>query len=77
MIIEDYIPTANEVRIVRNSFLQETDYIVLMYTEKGADVPQNWINYRQALRDIPSQTGFPSDPNGKVSPDLAWPTKPS
>ena len=29
---------------------------------------QAWADYRQALRDVPQQTGFPTDIN--------WPTKP-
>ena len=76
MIIENYIPTANEVRIVRNAALAETDYIPLMHLEKGTSVPQEWLNYRQALRDIPSQEGFPTDPDERVPSNLTWPTKP-
>jgi hypothetical protein len=60
--------TEYQVRMVRDGLLQGSDYIVLMYTEKGADVPQNWVDYRQALRDIPSQAGFPNT--------VTWPTRP-
>ncbi len=33
-----------------------------------------WINYRQALRDIPQQVGFPW---GGIITDAPWPTLPS
>ena len=29
----------------------------------------NWVTYRQALRDVPAQAGFPNT--------ITWPTKPS
>jgi hypothetical protein len=60
--------TEYQARMVREGLIQASDYIVLMYTEKGADVPQNWVDYRQALRDVPEQSGFPTD--------VIWPTHP-
>ncbi len=55
---------AAEVRHERNSLIAETDYLALsdntMTTEQAA--------YRQALRDITSQAGFPTN--------VTWPTKP-
>jgi hypothetical protein len=69
MIIEDYIPTLEEIRSVRNRALTDSDFVVLMHTEKSVDVPQEWIDYRQALRDLPAQEGFPDN--------ISWPTKPS
>jgi hypothetical protein len=56
---------AKNVREDRNKRLAECDWTQL------ADAPVDdltWATYRQALRDIPSQTGFPWDVN--------WPTKP-
>ncbi len=51
------------VRNQRNSLLQESDVYAL------ADrITDDWTTYRQALRDIPSQAGFPSS--------VTWPTKP-
>tara|TARA_R110000868_G_scaffold310254_2_gene571507 strand:+ start:258 stop:476 length:219 start_codon:yes stop_codon:yes gene_type:complete len=32
-------------------------------------VPDDWRTYRQALRDVPTQAGFPTD--------VTWPTEPS
>ena len=68
MIIEDYIPTLEEIRSVRNQALNDSDFIVLIHTEKNTDIPQEWIDYRQALRDIPAQEGFPDT--------ITWPIKP-
>ena len=54
------------VRKQRDTFIAETDWV------GGSDVPDalktKWNTYRQALRDITSQ----SDPE-----NITWPTKPS
>ena len=75
------------IRNKRDQLLQETDVIMAadrfaaMTTEKQ----QEWTNYRQALRDMPSQTEYQSmegvfnettyefDPSVTIN----WPTKPS
>jgi hypothetical protein len=59
---------AKEVRSQRDRLLAETDWIVIMHTEKGTNIPAAWEIYRQSLRDITSQQGFPYTIN--------WPTKP-
>jgi len=54
-----------ELRAERNRKLAETDWT------QTADAPVDqvaWQDYRQALRDIPQQAGFPTD--------ITWPTKP-
>lgn len=54
------------VRGYRNFLLKSTDYTQL------ADAPGDttaWATYRQALRDIPAQDGFPFT--------VTWPTEPS
>jgi hypothetical protein len=52
--IED---VSQAVRAERDKKLSETDWT------QGADVPQStkdkWAEYRQALRDMPQQVGFP------------------
>ena len=57
---------AAEVRAMRNSIIASTDWT------QAADVPQavkdRYTTYRQALRDVPQQAGFPSE--------VTWPTKP-
>ena len=58
-------PTAEEIRFERDRLLVASDWTQV------ADAPVNqaaWAEYRQALRDIPEQEGFPEN--------VVWPTKP-
>ena len=57
---------AKEARTQRDALLAASDW-VLLPDAPVADA-QAWKDYRQALRDVPQQTGFPTDIN--------WPTKP-
>lgn len=59
---------ADRVRAERDRLLLECDWVVIKNTEKGTNIPLEWEVYRQALRDIPDQEGFPYD--------IEWPTKP-
>jgi|TARA_R110002096_G_scaffold180269_1_gene357538 hypothetical protein len=56
---------AARVRAERDRLLAETDYLAL------GDVTMSsaWTTYRQNLRDIPAQSGFPNS--------VTYPTKPS
>lgn len=57
---------ASEIRQKRNELLAETDYLVAQdYPLPTELAPAVWA-YRQALRDIPEQPGFPHD--------VTWPT---
>lgn len=54
-----------QVRLERDSLLLSSDWT------QAADAPVDktaWATYRQALRDIPSQAGFPNE--------VTWPTEP-
>ena len=53
-----------DVRNQRNALLAETDYMAL----SDVTMSDDWTTYRQALRDIPAQDGFPAS--------VTWPTKP-
>jgi hypothetical protein len=55
---------AREARNERNLKLAETDW----RASSDLTLPTEWANYRQALRDIPSQSGFPNT--------ITWPTEP-
>ena len=55
--------TATQVRAERDALLVESDSKVW-----PDHVPDAWKTYRQALRDIPAQSGFPTI--------ITWPTKP-
>lgn len=56
----------SEVRAERNRLLTESDWT------QAKDVPDavsaKWAPYRQALRDVPQQPGFPDN--------IQWPDKP-
>ncbi len=62
------IPVAHELdrrlaefnmRDARDSALTRCDWVMTRAFEEGNPVPQNYLTYRQALRDLPSQEGFP------------------
>jgi len=55
--------TALQVRKQRGALLIESDSMAL------ADrITSDWTTYRQALRDVPAQAGFPTN--------VTWPTEP-
>lgn len=58
----------NRIRKQRDKMLYATDWVVVKHKELGVDVPQKWLSYRQALRDITEQSGFPDN--------FKWPSKP-
>ena len=47
------------VRARRDAILATTDWIVTKSMEDNKPVPSKYIVYRQALRDLPDQEGFP------------------
>lgn len=58
-----------KLRYDRDKKLTETDWIVTKANETGVAESDEWKTYRQALRDLPSNTTDPFSPT--------WPTKPS
>ena len=62
----DPVPTWDTVRAKRNVLLTESDWTDLPNTPLSNK--QEWLDYRQALRDIPSTFTNPED--------VVWPTKP-
>lgn len=58
---------AQSLRDKRTNLLRKSDWT------QGADVPTSikskWTDYRQKLRDVPAQSGFPNS--------VTWPTEPS
>lgn len=59
---------AANIRAYRGRLLQESDWVVSKAYEAGEPVPEIWATYRQALRAITDQEGFPYS--------VTWPTKP-
>lgn len=56
------------VRSERDRLLADTDWIVIKAYERNENIPSEWGVYRQALRDITAQEGFPTA--------VVWPKKP-
>jgi len=50
---------AKSVRATRDDKLKECDWVVIKNLETNSNIPGAWEVYRQALRDVPSQSGFP------------------
>lgn len=61
---------AEEVRMLRNKRLAETDWTVLQDSPFTSEQTADWVIYRQALRDITAHADFPN------LDDDDWPTKP-
>jgi len=59
------------VRKERNKRLSESDWVVTYHTEKGTNLPSEWKTYRQELRDITDQGGFPYSVNWPKNPEGA------
>lgn len=62
-----------EMRRERDRLLAETDWVTLKAIDAsndglGIQLPQVWVDYRQALRDLPANTVDPANP--------VWPEKP-
>ena len=52
----------------RDALLSGSDWVVIYHTEKGTNIPLEWRVYRQALRDVTEQEGFPFN--------VTWPQEP-
>ena len=65
---EAHEAAVESARAKRDRLLTESDWITIRATDTGDPVPTEWLVYRQALRDIPEQTGFPEE--------IEWPQEP-
>lgn len=59
---------AKAVRSSRDKLLADCDWVVVKAFESGQSVPAAWGTYRQALRDITKQIGFPTTIDWPVMP---------
>ena len=55
-------------RVKRNSLLSDSDWTQLPDSQLTEAKKSEWSTYRQSLRDVPSQSNFPTT--------ITWPTKP-
>jgi hypothetical protein len=60
---------AADVRQQRNELLTDCDWTQLPDAPLDADAKLAWQLYREALREVPEQAGFPWD--------VQWPTEPA
>ncbi len=58
-----------KARQERDKLLNNSDWVVVKALEQGEPVPENWRTYRQQLRDITQQPGYPLT--------ITWPTPPN
>ena len=59
-----------ELRTKRNTLLDQSDkYVTIDFPHPTPEARQAWLDYRQALRDLPSVTEDPANP--------VWPPVPS
>jgi len=66
---ENIVPslTAEQARAERERLLNITDWTQL--ADVPAETQEKWRKYRQALRDVPAQSGFPDK--------IKWPKEPT
>lgn len=63
------------IREDRNKILDKTDYI--MQPDYTLSTKEDWVTYRQALRDLPANSGDVSiDPETGELTGVVWPVKP-
>ncbi len=62
------VEQAKSVRQSRDDKLKETDWRVIKAAETSIALAAEWATYRQALRDITAQAGFPWE--------VTWPDAP-
>jgi len=59
-----------ELREERNKRIARTDYLAIPdYPHATEEVKQAWLDYRQALRDLPANTTDPENPVWPVAPN--------
>lgn len=59
-IAADNASKAAQKRAERDRALQACDWRAIRAAETGVPMSAEWASYRQALRDLPSQAGFPN-----------------
>jgi len=60
---------ATSVRQTRDEKLKETDWMVIRSAETSTSLAAEWATYRQALRDVTTQSDFPWE--------VQWPEQPT
>ena len=64
------VPTVEEVNATIEQMLRNTAWAVAVdNTDMTKEQRAQWIDFREALRNIPTQVGFPAN--------VVWPTEPA
>ena len=63
------------LREERNRLLAETDWVSTRSVDSGTPVSQEWLVYRQALRDLPATAAPKLDDFGNLT-NVTWPELP-
>ena len=69
------LPAEDLIRFKRDGLLSYTDWVIAKAVEQACVgsidpiIAPEWLAYRQSLRDVTQQAGFPND--------VAWPVKPT
>ena len=65
------------LREKRNIKLNDTDkYSIADWPHTTEEIKQSWLDYRKALRNLPSTASPQLDENGELN-NVTWPTPPS
>jgi hypothetical protein len=72
---EQHTLAMESVRAQRNMMLSDTDYLVFKAVERGVNVPQAVVEYRQKLRDLPDTLSELKTNNaGILTSEISYPT---
>jgi hypothetical protein len=62
--------TIDDIRYFRNTLLNQSDkYVTIDFPHATPEARQAWVDYRQALRDLPANTEDPANPVWPVPPE--------
>ena len=62
------VPTEEQIRQQRNALLVRSDWTQLPDAQLTSEQKAEWATYRQTLRDITAQAGFPATINWPIAP---------
>jgi hypothetical protein len=63
---QKYSQAVTQIQRQRSKLLTDSDWVVTKAIDQGTQVPEAWQTYRQQLRDITQQSGYPFT--------VTWPT---
>ena len=71
------VEAIKKMREQRNALLDQSDkYVIIDYPHRLELDIHNWVDYRQALRNLPTTARPTLDEDGKLK-DVEWPTVPT